>query len=756
MPMKEKYYYNGIPLSQYCKENELDADYIRTRIWKKKKSKSGQGLSDDQIVDAVIKACGTQKRYMYNGAPLKKYCSLNDLKYSTIIRRIRILRKDYPDFSDDKIIDIAVNDFDKYNKNYTLYYKGERLIDYCVKHSELNYHKLAQHICDKHRTKTTLTDDEIIDVYLQTEHKAQGPKRTYIYMGIPLAEYARENNLNYDNILQYIARRKDKEAYKDLTDEELVNVIMEEYQPFELKYKYQGISLRQYCLKNDISYYSVIDYIKRKQNVNSDLEIDDLIHLAITTINKNNIIYYYNEIPLKDYAKENGLNSASIYSAIYRKRAKENKPLQQIVNECVETYKKFSIKYYYKGKELIKVCDSLGINYNTIIHRYLDDYAKYSSITVEEAIESIVDYYLEHPPIQIKYYVNDISLAKYCKENRYLYSSIYHRMRRLKNKGNSIEDSITIAIENYEKKLEIEQLNILFNKLKNNKNITIEEVKIICSQLKIDLQCFLNLIELDFTYEQAINLIWYFHDTKSEENEKIISEEKLNNVLQLVEKIKKENKENLKRYDLYDLIGIYKSKIYDSRNEILLAREDYVKSIIRKTCRTYLIDIKEDNFEDFKSEINLSLIKVIDKINSNQKGQIIKFMDLTLKGGFKSYIRKEREQNKFMRLDDAKYGKDRDNNKKRLLIDTIEDENSTIENQEQLGFGNSIMNALSNLDENDLRFIVLKYQENYTNEELSEILHISEEEIIQKDADILSNLRENESIKMMQKSISEN
>ncbi len=109
---------------------------------------------------------------------------------------------------------------------------------------------------------------------------------------------------------------------------------MEEYTPFELKYKYQGISLRQYCLNNDISYYSVIDFIKRKKNINADLEVDDLIHLAITTINKNNIIYYYNGIPLKDYVSENELNYSSILSAILRKRTKTNLPLQKIVDEC--------------------------------------------------------------------------------------------------------------------------------------------------------------------------------------------------------------------------------------------------------------------------------------------------------------------------------------------------------------------------------------------------------------------------------------
>ncbi len=191
--MKEKYSYEDVPLSQYCKDNGLDASYIKTRIWKKKHNKKYKHLSDDQIVEMVIKACGTQKIYMYNGVSLKQYCELHGLSHSTISGRIRVLKKDYPNFSEDKIIDIAINDFDKYNKKFTLYYKGERLIDYCAKNQELDYRKLAQHICDKHRTKTTLTDDEIIEKYLQEQHPTRDNAHKYFYLGMPLADYAREN-----------------------------------------------------------------------------------------------------------------------------------------------------------------------------------------------------------------------------------------------------------------------------------------------------------------------------------------------------------------------------------------------------------------------------------------------------------------------------------------------------------------------------------------------------------------------------------
>lgn len=756
MSMKEKYYYDGIPLSQYCKEHGIDMGYIRSRIWKKKHSKKGADLSDEEIIDSVIKVYHKPiKCYMYNGMAITQYCELNQINYHTISGRIRTLKKDYPNLTEEKIIDIALNDFDKYKKRRSLYYKGEKLTDFCAKRPDINYAKLARYIRQTHKKNPMLTDDEIIDTYLKEEHRPPVQMHTYTYKGMPLAEYAKQNNLNYENVRAYISRRRDKEKYKNLTDEELVNIIMQEYTPFEIKYQYQGISLRQYCIENNISYYSIVTFVKRSLAKGSTKSIDDLIDEGIKTVNRYGIIYYYKGIPLKDYAEQNGLNAQSIRCAIKRKQLKSDKPLQEIIDECVDSYQKFSIKYHYHGESLIKASEKLGINYNTIIHRYLDDLDKYSNMSIDDAIASIVDYYIEHPPIQIKYYINDIPLSQYCKNNGYLYSNIYQRMRTLYDKGNTIEDSIEKAIDNYVKKLEIEELNTIFNSLNQNEEMTKPEIKNICNKLKINFENFKNLIEFGFSYEQGINLIWYFYDQSDENGLKRITETKLNDVLQLAEDLKIEEKENLKNYDLYDLIGIYKSKIYDSRNEILLARENYIKSIIRNTCRSYGVQISDNNFEDFKSELNLCLINVIDKISTNIKGQIIKFMDITLKGQFKKYLKKEIQQGRCIRLDDAKYAKDKNNSQKTLLIDTLEDKNANIEDQEKISFGKTMMQALSSLDEVDLRFIILKYQENYTNEELSAVFHIDVDAIEAKDATILKSLRKNETIKVMKKSISE-
>jgi len=64
---ESKYFYNGIPLSKYCKDNNINADTIRARIWKKKKSKKYEKYKKQEIIDMVIEAYGSAIKYRYKG-----------------------------------------------------------------------------------------------------------------------------------------------------------------------------------------------------------------------------------------------------------------------------------------------------------------------------------------------------------------------------------------------------------------------------------------------------------------------------------------------------------------------------------------------------------------------------------------------------------------------------------------------------------------------------------------------------------------
>ena len=382
---ENKYFYKGISLSKYCKDNDINISSIRSRIWKKKHNKKYENYTEQEIVDMVMEAYGSAVKYMYKGITLRQYCKDNGINIGTINSRISALKKKNKNLSNDELVILAMENFD--NQNYRFFYKGIPLKEYCKSHSEINYNTIIAYINREKKKNKELSDEELIEQYLNKEHQGI---YTYYYLGIPLKQYCDENNLNYKNIIAYISRNRNAENFKELSDDDFVEEVMENYQPFEPKYLYKGLTLREYCIQNDLSYYSVVSFVKRKLAKGSTKSIDELIDEGIKTINRYGIIYYYKGIPLKDYAKQNDLNVKSIRCAILKKRLRSNKPLQEIVDECVETYQKFSIKYFYDGIPLIIYCNSIGLNYNTVIHKYLDEYADHAdkkNISVDDAIK---------------------------------------------------------------------------------------------------------------------------------------------------------------------------------------------------------------------------------------------------------------------------------------------------------------------------------------------------------------------------------
>lgn len=635
--------------------------------------------------------------------------------------------------------------------NQTRYsYKGMTLYDYCKGNDELNYNSIRQYVYRQKKKNPELTDEELIEQYMNKKHKG---KYTYYYVGIPLKQYCEENNINYQNLIAYMQYHKKDEKFANLDDDEFVEAIMEEYKPFEPKYVYKGVLLIEYCKQNNIPYTSVVSYVKRKLANNSTKSIDDLIDEGIKTINRYGIIYYYNGIPLKDYAKENNLNYSSLRGSIIKRRSNSSKSIQEIVNECVEAYKKFSIKYIYNGTSLRQYCISIGLNYNRIIDKYIKEYQNRKDIDIDNAIREIINYYIANPPINTKYYFNNQSLARFCDSNGYSYSNILRRIRRLQKNNDELnnEQIIEIVIKKYEDRLQIEKINEMFDKLKSGKINDVNEIKDICDFLKIDFENVNDLVSMDFSYNQAINTIWYFSDKKINDDYKIITDKKLKDLFLLVDNLKTSQESDMKNFDVCDLIGIYKSGLYDSRNEILIKQKKYIYHTIYSLCRNYDIKVNSSNFEDFESEIKLYLITVINRVSLNIHGQIVNYMDLTIKGFFREYLKQYKKQNGNISLSNAKYTEDKKTEVKETMIDYIADPNNPFESLEETSFSLTMMQILSDLPQEDVLFIMLKFQENYTDVELANYFEISIEKVKEKEISILSLLKNNIDIQVLKK-----
>lgn len=732
----QKYYYNGIPLSEYCKEHEINCNSIIKGISRKKNNPKFKDYSEQEIVDMVVENYGKSIKYMYEGITLNKYCQNKEISVSTIYDRINKLKEENPDLTNEELVRLSIDEYEYNSIKY--YYHGIPLIEYCRNNPDISYSLLTDYIRRNKEGNPTLNDEQIIDLYLSENHS----RYRYYYHGIPLKLYCEENNINYYNVINYIHKHKDEEKYINLNDNELIEEIMNIYQPFTPKYLYKNMTLHQYCKENNLSYSGIVSYINSKQSKDKNLDTEKLIDEAIEIINRYGIVYYYQGIPLKDYCAKNDLNVKSIRGSIWNKRKTSDSPLQEIVNECVESYKANNLKYFYNGEPLIQFCNKTGISYNTIVDRYLKSNESVS-------IENIVDDYIANPINRKKYYFDNMTLSKFCDKNEYSYFAIYQRIKRLENqdKFDTDIDRIKNSIEEYEKKLHIKSINDTFKNLEKMKIYSPDEIKSICCFLKINYDCVLELIEKNFSYIQAINMIWYFNDSKDQQDNKILTDKKIEELFLLINKISKSININIDEFRLYDLIGLYKSKLYDTRSEILNKQRKHIHKIVYNMCDIYGIKAQSNIVDDFSSELKLIFLEVIENICLNTEGQIVKFIDLTLKGNLRRYIESYKKNIPSTSLDNSQFS----DNKNKKMIDSIADPNNQFEDLDSSMFSSTMMQVLSSLTQENVLFIMLKFQENYTDNELAEYFKINIDEVKEKEIKILSLLKDNPSVQVLKK-----
>jgi len=345
--MKYRYYYEGIPLSIYCRENDINVNTITARI--NKKQKQCPKLTDQQVVDLVMSTRGQNTKYYYGDVTLSQYCKDNDLNYYTIQSRIEGLIVKYPNEHIDRIVKMAVDEYAFRGVKY--FYEGIPLVEYCELNPNLNYSSITTYIRRKKKKYPQKTDDEIIKEYMKEEHIA--PNR-YFIEEIPLIQYCIENDINYSTVLSNLCKVRKQEEYKDLTDDERLSIIIEKYRP-GLIYTYKGMTLKKYCMENDYSYNTVYNYVRERMLEDIELTMDDAITEAIHSINRYGIIYYYNGIPLIDYCEKNDLNASYVRGTILRKQKKykEQKTLEEIIDESIKEYE---YKKYIKQRNEIFSC----------------------------------------------------------------------------------------------------------------------------------------------------------------------------------------------------------------------------------------------------------------------------------------------------------------------------------------------------------------------------------------------------------------
>ncbi len=269
-----KYQYNGIPLTEYCQKNYICYQTLLQRIHKLQIL--NVGISDDEVVRLAIEnnVHGNTK-YKCQGVPLGEYCQNNDINYQTILQRIYKFKKLNPNLSTEELIELAVdNNFTgvKYNKYK---YNGIKLREYC-QNNDINYSALLQRIQKIKRLNDGISDDEAIKIAM--EHSINGNTK-YKCEGVSLREYCQKNGLNYSTLLQRIYRLQISNV--GVSTEEIVKIAFEDRINGNAKYVYQGVSLRTYCQKNNISYSVIRGMICKIQRSDASISNEEAVRLAI-------------------------------------------------------------------------------------------------------------------------------------------------------------------------------------------------------------------------------------------------------------------------------------------------------------------------------------------------------------------------------------------------------------------------------------------------------------------------------------------
>lgn len=341
-------------------------------------------------------------------------------------------------------------------------YKGMTLQDYCKK-TGLNYTKIV------YRISYLKEDPKYKDLPMEQviEHAIEhidSKRSKYMYKDMTLKEYCEMNNLKFANFMHKIESAKSNPIYKDLSLEKIIDLIANDKLEKKMKYQYGGMSLKEYCKKNNLDYDQMMRKIPivKKDERYKHLSINEIVALVVEDKVERNYPYtrLYKGEPLLKYCQKHNLSLSTILyriSAIKEderyKRLTEDEIIYIAVNDL---YSKVS-KYHYKGMNLPAYCEKIGLKYSIVISRIrrFKEIEKYKSYSDEKLIEMATS-----PDYQrlyyYKYMYKGLAITKYCSINhmspRKVIDAIEQTQNDEKYQGLEIEEIIEIAMNNLEDK----------------------------------------------------------------------------------------------------------------------------------------------------------------------------------------------------------------------------------------------------------------------------------------------------------------
>ncbi len=483
------------------------------------------------------------------------------------------------------------------------------------------------------------------------------------------------------------------------------------------RYYIEEETLGEWCFRKHYPYQNATKYIRKHPNYTKE-ELENYLK----SVESRRRIFIGKQ-SLRDFCKEHECD----YQMLYLRLKNENDPdrINQIAYDFIkENPIGKGSNYCIEGTSLRKYCEEHDYVYSTV-KTYIQNIRKEEpEMTKDEAAQVAISYYKENHISKERYFFHGERLTDYCKRKNYKYKNIMGYLARYVVDSYHITDlEMAKAVEKYHIKVRKD----MFLSLNEKENL--EDCTEILDVLKISLDSVKLVMRFEISFKQAILFVWYFG---VEENGSIvINTEKIKAVYQ--------NLDHLESLEVNELIGYYKTGLYDTRTMIYQRMFLPTRKIIADLCKYHNIWDKH-RIEDLEAQTDQFLLDMIEKTTSRYLGQIISYMNAYIKGCLKKYVLGElQEQNSS--LNEPAFRDD----KKQERIDRISSGNSI----DTEYMSEDLYKILNSLTQTERRFILLKYQKQYTYEEISKIFGCSQSEIESIDEKILNQLSKREDVKLL-------
>ncbi len=356
-------------------------------------------------------------KYTYFGMTIPEYCEKHNLSSESIYKRIYYIRKKNPNLTPKEIMSIV---FGSERSNKYIYH-GMSIKEYCAQ-KNISSESLYRRIHYLKKLNPTLSPEELITLAIEGK---DFPK--YIYKGKPLAEYCAEHNVSFKTIYEKLCKLR--KANPTLSTEELITLAFQKKPHPNTKYIHQGISLYEYCIKNEINIHTIYARMKKIKNENPELTLEEVVNEALTrNFVEENAIYFWNDTTLSKYCKEHPEISFKNIRSWIRNELDKNphQSIEILINNYLNGLNNKN-RWFYLEIPLKTFCDNNDISYESIrsyLFKMLRN-PKYSNWSDNELVTYLVEK---------RFLINGNSLKNYCLSINFSYETMHELLiKAIKN-----------------------------------------------------------------------------------------------------------------------------------------------------------------------------------------------------------------------------------------------------------------------------------------------------------------------------------